>query len=232
MLTGCAEMPAPPSATESKIATIAVIIAPWSKVQIGHRSLYRGKDRYHEYEAKDWGVDDMKMAALRQSLEPRYQLTPIPAPAVDEKEMLYATYGHRVDSIVRPAMAQSGVKADAVLFLDSYLEFAFFGSKWQYAGCGVFDKFAVSLFLTEAEHVTEAYCITTVHLIDPSTLQDLGVGHLRTEGGDDHAMVVLPDFDWHGVQLSPDQIERARAAMAGALNRYMPGALKHVGLIP
>ncbi|MCF4165112.1 hypothetical protein L2U69_05615 [Zavarzinia compransoris] len=228
LLAGCAPTPPLPPATVSTISTIAVVIAPKSTVRVSHRGITVFGNDGTSYDAKEWGIDEMKVAALRRNLEPRFKLVVIPAPAIDEDDMLSDSYSGRVESIVVPAMAGSGVKADAILFFNLYKSVAFPDIGWQFSGCGIYD---ISRPFAD-ESLARAYCVGDIHIIDPVTMKDMANGSLSAGDGTHAAVEVISNLGFESVHLTPGQIEKAKAAIAAALDHYVPIALHKTGLIP
>lgn len=227
ILTGCAKTPPLPAATVSTIDTIAVVVGSKKDVRVSHRGFTVFNNDGTRFDAADWGIVDLEMAALRRRLEPRFKVIAVPATPVDEDDLVWSSYSRRVENIVSPALAGSGVSADVILFLDILQIQAFPGISWKFSGCGIYDVGAFS-----DKTYTRAYCVSTLHLIDPKTMEDIARAPLTGDGDVYAAVEVLPDFGFTSVHLTPEQIETAKKGITAALDRAIPVALQNMGLIP
>ena len=228
LLSACAQLPPMPAAAVSNIKTIAVVVGTTEKIAVTNRDFLDVETNDTTYTPQEWGVVDMAVAALRRSLEPRCELIIVPAEPVSGDDLYWSVTGHRVERIVAPAMAASGAKADAILFFSPYSAKAFPSIPWNVEGCGIH---TLTWAFTDKTD-TWAYCVASLLVIDPATMRELSEGRMKAPDPIHAAALEIPDFKFQSVQLTPEQVGKAKAGIAAALDHYIPIALRETGLIP
>ncbi|MDD3445132.1 MAG: hypothetical protein PHS60_06965 [Zavarzinia sp.] len=228
LLAGCVTSVALPPTRVEQIKTLAVVVMPYDNVRVSHRGFTVFNNEGTSYDANEWGVAAMKMAALRHVLEPRFTLVEIPAPAVDQDEALDSSLDWRLKTIVAPAYAAAGVKADAILYVDTRREVAFYDSEWKFAGCGLYD---VHVPLRDI-YLTRVYCVGALHVVDPATMTTMASSYYATPDYLSALVEPVEDFDWSGTKLSDAQIAKAKRAIGALLDQYMPALVRNTGLVP
>ncbi|MCW0181065.1 MAG: hypothetical protein OJI70_04765 [Zavarzinia sp.] len=230
LLAACGPTPKPvPTDVSGGIKTIGVIVAPWDSIPASHLGLTIFTNEGHVYSATEWKLADMLTAALREALEPRYRVVAVPAVPVDQDDYRGSSYSWRIRTIVAPSVAAAPTRADAYIFVDMFeLTDPILASERKYMGCGLIDM--ASMF--SGKHMTRLYCLGSLDVLDPASLEPVGHTMLSTETNDMALTQIMPDFDWQSAELTPAQIEAARRAIAQALQARMPALVKQLGLQP